>query len=121
MGRSVACSSAPLSTQRLMPLTPTAYYNAGSAALVLVLIALVVGGFLWWRSKRRAARGLALATHEEHIPLNSALADEDRDFEESLGRELGHTSKVDVVRVRTCLCLGCPCGRTVRFRVWWRW
>ena len=61
-----------------MPLTPTAYYNAGSAALVLVLIALVVGGFLWWRSKRRAARGLALATHEEHIPLNSALADEDR-------------------------------------------
>ena len=50
-----------------------------------------------------------------------SLADEDRDFEESLGRELGHTSKVDVVSVRTCLCLGCPCGRTVKYGVWWRW
>ena len=50
-----------------------------------------------------------------------SLADEDRDFEQSLGRELGHTSKVDVVSNRACLCLGCPCGRTVRFRVWWRW
>ena len=56
-----------------------AYYNAGSAALVLVLIALAVGGFLWWRSRRQRAKGLQLpTTAEEHIPLNSALADEDR-------------------------------------------
>ncbi|TBU33044.1 alpha/beta-hydrolase [Dichomitus squalens] len=53
-----------------------AYYNAGSAALVLVLIAILVGGFLWWRSKRNRLRGLPFSTHEENIPLNSALADE---------------------------------------------
>lgn len=43
---------------------------------MLVLIALIVGGFLWWRSRGKRTRGLSLSTHEEHIPLNSSMADE---------------------------------------------
>ncbi|TFK94266.1 alpha/beta-hydrolase [Polyporus arcularius HHB13444] len=53
-----------------------AYYNAGSAALVLMLIAIVVIGFLWWRSRGKRTRGLSLSTREENIPLNSSIADE---------------------------------------------
>ncbi|KAI0960156.1 hypothetical protein AcW1_004754 [Taiwanofungus camphoratus] len=71
-----------------------AYYNAGSAALVLVLIALVVGGFLWWRSRRQRLRGLPISTHEENIPLNSSMgetnghADTDHDsFRSRKGKE----------------------------------
>lgn len=57
-----------------------AYYNAGSATIVLVLIAVAVGGFLWWRSRRNRMRGgLSLPTHEESIPLNSAIGRRDRD------------------------------------------
>ncbi|KAI0832723.1 alpha/beta-hydrolase [Trametes gibbosa] len=58
-----------------------AYYNAGSAAVVLLLIAVAVGGFLWWRSRRNRGRGrgLSLPT-EESIPLNSSVGrDHDRD------------------------------------------
>ncbi|KAH9943181.1 alpha/beta-hydrolase [Epithele typhae] len=50
-----------------------AYYNAGSAGLVLALIALLVGGFLWYRYKRSSKRGLSLSTREEAIPLNSSI------------------------------------------------
>ncbi|KAI0337935.1 alpha/beta-hydrolase [Trametopsis cervina] len=52
-----------------------AYYNAGSAAIVLVLIALSIGGFLWWRRWRsRRAGGLLKSPRsqggfEEAIPL----------------------------------------------------
>ncbi|KAI0080868.1 alpha/beta-hydrolase [Panus rudis PR-1116 ss-1] len=56
-----------------------AYYNAGSAALVLLIIAILIGGFLYWRSRRKGGlRGLPLSistrdsfTHqeEESIPL----------------------------------------------------
>ncbi|KAI9000734.1 alpha/beta-hydrolase [Trametes punicea] len=55
-----------------------AYYNAGSAALVLVLIAMCVGGFFWWRSRRRNLflHALPLSTHEENIPLNSSIGEE---------------------------------------------
>ncbi|KAI0650444.1 alpha/beta-hydrolase [Trametes meyenii] len=59
-----------------------AYYNAGSAALVLVLIAALVGGFLWWRSRRNRLRGLPLSTHEENIPLNLSNGGERDDDEE---------------------------------------
>ncbi len=51
---------------------------------MLVLIAVAVGGFLWWRSRRNRQRGggLSLPTHEESIPLNSAIARRDRDGDE---------------------------------------
>ncbi|KAG2013266.1 KEX1 protein [Coprinopsis cinerea AmutBmut pab1-1] len=55
-----------------------AYYNAGSAALVLVLIMLVIGLFIWYR--RRKSR-LQLPSNqsgelaEESIPLRSEMED----------------------------------------------
>lgn len=56
---------------------PAAYYNVGSTALVLVLIALAIAGFFWFRSRRtRKAGGVALAPDdghdEENIPLTQA-------------------------------------------------
>ena len=52
-----------------------AYYNAGSAALVLILIVGAVGAWMWIRKRKNA--GLKLPTsfsaardEEEHIPLN---------------------------------------------------
>lgn len=70
-----------------------AYYNAGSAALVLVLIALLIGGFLYWRSRKGglSLRSLPLSSHsnmrsnefEESIPLRGSgygdADDHDRD------------------------------------------
>ncbi|KAF8897867.1 Alpha/Beta hydrolase protein [Infundibulicybe gibba] len=61
-----------------------AYYNAGSAALVLVLIFLALGTFLWCHLRRRRLR-LPVNQNEENIPLNSSLnhsrLDEDGDNE----------------------------------------
>ena len=60
-----------------------AYYNAGSAALVLVLIAAVIGAFLWWRSRRARRLGLGRSPphrtrgFEEHIPLTERSAELD--------------------------------------------
>ncbi|KAI0751082.1 alpha/beta-hydrolase [Daedaleopsis nitida] len=78
----VPTANAPVSTK-----TPEqdkamweAYYNAGSAALVLLLVGLLVGGFFWWRMRKGRARGLSLSTAEEHIPLNSAAGDEQNGF-----------------------------------------
>ncbi|KAI9064815.1 alpha/beta-hydrolase [Trametes sanguinea] len=71
-----------------------AYYNAGSAALVLVLIAVCVGGFLWWRSRRRNLflRDMPMSTHEENIPLNVSVredGDEDGDDKRSFRSRKG--------------------------------
>ena len=48
---------------------------------MLLLIALLVGGFLWWRTRRTRLRGLPLGfgstAEEEHIPLNSSVGDFD--------------------------------------------
>ncbi|KAH9948790.1 alpha/beta-hydrolase [Amylocystis lapponica] len=70
-----------------------AYYNAGSAALVLVLIALVVAGFLWWRSRRQRLRGLPVSTQEESIPLNSHVG-------EGNGNGMSSRSEEDLFRNR---------------------
>jgi len=53
-----------------------AYYNAGSAALVLVLIALAVGLFFWIRSRRQQRQAVHIGRDdaEENIPLNSHRA-----------------------------------------------
>lgn len=51
-----------------------AYYNAGSAALVLVLIFLALGTFLWCRIRRRRVQLPVSHQDEESIPLNSSIA-----------------------------------------------
>jgi len=64
-----------------------AYYNAGSAAIVLVLILAVLGTVLWCRIRGRRLHGLRLPitrNEEEHIPLTQNLA-EDEDSLDNLG------------------------------------
>lgn len=50
-----------------------AYYNAGSAALIFVVIGLAVGLFFYFRrrSRFRKAHGVSLAQDEETIPLHA--------------------------------------------------
>ena len=77
----------------------TAYYNAGSAALVLVLIAVLIGGFLYWRSRKGGLKGLPLSNHgstrlnenEESIPLRAHGDGEDHDGSPTL---VGHDDEV---------------------------
>ncbi|KAF8645522.1 hypothetical protein AX16_007806 [Volvariella volvacea WC 439] len=52
-----------------------AYYNAGSSALVLLLIFLGIGGYIWYRTRRK---GLKLPLNDqspadEVIPLNASI------------------------------------------------
>ena len=60
-----------------------AYYNAGSAALVLVIIAVLIAGFVWWKSRTGKLRGVGLPLSrgdvqtEEHIPLTQSNGDAD--------------------------------------------
>ncbi|KAF8165686.1 pheromone-processing carboxypeptidase KEX1 [Crassisporium funariophilum] len=49
-----------------------AYYNAGSAALVLVLVFVVIGTFVWCRIRRKRVQ-LPTSQGEESIPLNSTM------------------------------------------------
>lgn len=57
-----------------------AYYNAGSAAIVLVLILAVLGTVLWYRIRRRKLHGLPISKNEEeNIPLTQSLPAEDGD------------------------------------------
>lgn len=48
---------------------PKAYYNAGSAALVLFLLAFAIGLFIFCRRRRRTG-DLSIGTAEESIPLS---------------------------------------------------
>jgi carboxypeptidase D len=74
--------------------TLSAYYNAGSAALVLVLIFLAIGVFFWCRirSRRRVSQ---VRLEEESIPLHSSADDEG--FRQRVGkgkeRALGDASE----------------------------
>ena len=65
----------------------TAYYNAGSAAIVLILILAVLGTVLWCRIRRRRLHGLPIRKNEEeNIPLTQGLhVDEDRDSPDNNG------------------------------------
>lgn len=68
-----------------------AYYNAGSAALVLVLVLLAIGTFLWCRIRRRR-KFIPLLQNEESIPLTTSMAtldDGQRDDEESFRQRKG--------------------------------
>ena len=73
----------------------SAYYNAGSAALVLLLIFLAVGIFFWCRirSRRRVSQ---VRLEEESIPLHSS-ANDDEGFRQRAGkgkeRALGDASE----------------------------
>jgi carboxypeptidase D len=66
-----------------LELTPTvkAYYNAGSAALILILALLAIGTFIWCRIRRRTLR-LPTKHTEESIPLNPTMNGHDRDDED---------------------------------------
>jgi len=65
-----------------------AYYNAGSAALVLLLTFLAIGIFLWYRFRRRPLKGLPLDQTEESIPLNASnIEDDDELFRQRKGKE----------------------------------
>ena len=98
--RTRPCGKVPMNIHYLaqFPLTlfSAAYYNAGSAALVLLLIAFVVAGFLWWRARRQRLRGLPVSTAEENIPLNAQM-EGDRN-----GNGIGHgaASEEDLFRGR---------------------
>ena len=72
------------------PLLP-AYYNAGSAALVLILISLAIAAFLWFRIRRNRVR-LSTGDNvraEEEIPLRSAMGthDDEEPFIKRKGKE----------------------------------
>ncbi|KAJ7129157.1 Alpha/Beta hydrolase protein [Mycena epipterygia] len=53
-----------------------AYYNAGSAALVLTVIFAAIGIFVWCRMRKRRNPRLPVDQSEEAIPLNARLDDE---------------------------------------------
>lgn len=53
-----------------------AYYNAGSAALVLLLVLLAIGTFVWCRMRRRRVQlpsNGPSGDDEESIPLNTSI------------------------------------------------
>ncbi|KAI0053671.1 alpha/beta-hydrolase [Auriscalpium vulgare] len=57
-----------------------AYYNAGSAALVLVIIFVALGTFFWCRIRKRRLRGLPVTNaEEESIPLTRSTPQFDND------------------------------------------
>lgn len=58
---------------------------------MLILIALVIGGFIWWRSRRSGLRGLPLsssgaANFEETIPLATNGDSEDDGYRQRKGK-----------------------------------
>lgn len=63
-----------------------AYYNAGSAALVLVVVFLIIGTFIWCRLRRRRVQ-LPITRTEENIPLTSSLRDNGSDEDTSRKRK----------------------------------
>ncbi|KIJ69816.1 hypothetical protein HYDPIDRAFT_104447 [Hydnomerulius pinastri MD-312] len=70
-----------------------AYYNAGSAALVLLLIAITIGLCIWCRLRRKRVQlPRSTVVAEENIPLNSASdgyeMEEDRVNQKGKGRAI---------------------------------
>ncbi|KAF5388045.1 hypothetical protein D9615_000707 [Tricholomella constricta] len=71
-----------------------AYYNAGSAALVLILIFAGIGTFVWCRLRRRRLRLPINASAEESIPLNASRRMEDEwDAEAAAAEEHEYESR----------------------------
>jgi len=73
-----------------------AYYNAGSAAIVLVLIVAALGTVFWCRVRKRRLQGLPTSRNEEeYIPLthdlpNSSDPPDNREFRARKGKERAH-------------------------------
>ncbi len=65
-----------------------AYYNAGSAALVLVVVFLIIGTFIWCRLRRKRVQ-LPLTRTEENIPLTSSLRENGLDDDNSSRKRKG--------------------------------
>ena len=64
-----------------------AYYNAGSAALVLVIVSIVIGTVVWCRLRQNRVRlSPSQEIPEENIPLTSTRGVEDDD--EAIGRSV---------------------------------
>ena len=110
-GESVMCTRA---TSLYSQLAHAAYYNAGSAALVLVIIAVLIAGFIWWRSRKGKLSGVGLpltrddVRPDEEIPLtqsNGNADDHDQDADEGSrerkgkGRATGLTPKEEIFGV----------------------
>jgi len=74
-----------------------AYYNAGSAALVLVLIVVAIGTFVWCRIRRRR-KLIPLLEAEESIPLTTSMGDGQRDDEESFRQRKGKERAVEATK-----------------------
>lgn len=104
--------STVLGLSRILTIS-SAYYNAGSAALVLVILAILIGGFVWWRIRKGKFRGMGLPQSredirtEEHIPLTQSTngdIEDHYDDEESLqpkgkGRATGLTPREEIFGV----------------------
>ncbi|THH27823.1 hypothetical protein EUX98_g6359 [Antrodiella citrinella] len=87
-----------------------AYYNAGSAALVLVIIAVLIGAFVWWRTRKGTlglpiSRGDIGTEGDESIPLRTNgdmhddLEDEDTRLSKGKGRATSLTPHEDIFGV----------------------
>ena len=78
--------------------------------MLLVIIALAIGGYLWWRRSRRIRmEGRSLATtNEESIPLNVSMAegnghgddDEEKFVENGKGKGRAELLTSSTVRIR---------------------
>jgi len=79
-----------------------AYYNAGSAAIVLVVVFLVIGAVVWCRHRRRPRiKSGPPILEEESIPLTTARRDDEIDAEIERRRAKGkskETSEVELNR-----------------------
>ncbi|KAG6866114.1 hypothetical protein C0991_008422 [Blastosporella zonata] len=77
-----------------------AYYNAGSAALVLMLIFVGIGSFVWCRLRRRRSLRLPMGgSEEESIPLHSSQRlEDDADAEAAEVERFGNGNGVGRMR-----------------------
>ncbi|KAF9226828.1 alpha/beta-hydrolase [Gyrodon lividus] len=73
-----------------------AYYNAGSAVLVLLLVSLIIGLCIWYRLRRRRVQlpqGKVVA--EENIPLTSASEGDMLDSEQARRKRKGKERAIE--------------------------
>ncbi|KAH9938091.1 alpha/beta-hydrolase [Fomitopsis serialis] len=79
LGNIPSASATPSETPEQDKAKWEAYYNAGSAAMVLAIISIFIAGFIWWRYRRSRLRGLQVTTDdstaEENIPLATSMTD----------------------------------------------